>query len=98
MNLGTVVGQVVSTRKDDRLVGSKLLIVRPDPEDQAAGTGTYVAVDTVGAGVGETVLVCRGFAAARSLGRADAPVDAVVVGIVDVIDRYDVGETGGERR
>jgi microcompartment protein CcmK/EutM len=84
--LAKVVGTVVATRKDERLVSSKLLVARPmDP----AGTpeGAYlVAVDTVDAGVGETVLIVSGSSARMAAGLKDCPVDAAIVGVVDQID------------
>jgi ethanolamine utilization protein EutN len=86
MILAKVVGTVVATRKDERLVSHKLLVARPvDP----AGTfdGNYlVAVDTVDAGFGETVLVVSGSSARMAAGLKDCPVDAAIVGVVDVVD------------
>lgn len=85
MLLAKVVGTVVSTRKDDALVGFKLLIVKI-AEKQGPQSGTQlVAVDTVGAGVGERVLVATGGAARVTLPVA-APTDAAIVGIVDTAD------------
>jgi microcompartment protein CcmK/EutM len=86
MLLGKIVGTVVATRKDPRLVSSKLLVVRPvDPKDKAEGN-YLVAIDTVDAGVGETVLVVSGSSARMAAGLKDCPVDAAVVGIIDTID------------
>jgi microcompartment protein CcmK/EutM len=86
MLLGKIVGTVVATRKDPRLVSSKLLVVRPmDPRGKPEGT-YIVAVDTVDAGVGETVLVVSGSSAP---GMKDCPVDATIVGIVDEIEIKD---------
>jgi ethanolamine utilization protein EutN len=79
-------GTVVSTSKDERLVGSKLLIVhRIGVEDEFVGL-PQVAVDTVGAGVGETVIVTGGSSARYAAARTDAPIDATIVGIVDTIE------------
>jgi len=78
-----VVGNVVSTRKHEQLVGSKLLIVKPLAGDTGS---TMVAVDNVGAGIGETVLVAVGGAARVAVGKLEAPIDAAVVGIVDKAD------------
>ncbi|MDK2903462.1 MAG: ethanolamine utilization protein EutN [Clostridiales bacterium] len=78
-----VVGNVVSTRKHEQLVGSKLLIVEPL---SSSGDRPMVAVDNVGAGVGETVLVAVGGAARVAMGKREAPIDAAVVGIVDNAD------------
>ena len=85
MILAKIVGTVVATRKDERLVSNKLLIARPmDPEGKSEGN-FLVAVDTVDAGVGETVLIVSGSSARMATGMKDCPVDAVVVGIVDTI-------------
>ena len=86
MLLAKIVGTVVATRKDARLVSSKLLLARPiDPRGKAEGS-CLVAVDTVEAGVGETVLIVSGSSARMASGMKDCPVDAVVVGIVDQIE------------
>ena len=85
MLLGRVVGTVVATRKDPRLEGKKLLIVRhvsPDGKDEA---GYVVSVDTVGAGVRETVLTVAGSSARMATGCKDTPVDNAIVGIVDTV-------------
>jgi ethanolamine utilization protein EutN len=84
--LAKIVGTVVATRKDARLVSNKLLVVRPvDPRGQPDG-GYLVAVDTVDAGVGETVLIVSGSSARLASGMKDCPVDAAIVGIVDAIE------------
>ena len=86
MLLATIVGTVVATRKDPRLVSCKLLVVRPiDPRGKAEGN-YLVAIDTVDAGVGETVLIVSGSSARMAAGLKDCPVDAAVVGIIDTID------------
>lgn len=103
MNLGIVVGQVVATRKDERLVGSKLLVIDPLDSSMRRMDDCFVAVDTVGAGVGETVLFTEGYSATRAFANPNTPVDAAVVGIVDSVDRYDVvasrltASNGGEK-
>ncbi len=81
MIIGTVVGSIIATRKNEKLVGQKLLIVRPIENMEAKDE--FVAIDNVGAGIGETVLVARGSAARVDCDLADAPVDAAIVGIVD---------------
>ena len=78
MIIGKVVGSVVSTRKNENLVGSKFMIV--EPQD---GGKTFVAVDNVGAGIGENVLVATGSAARIGCGHNTAPIDAAIVGIID---------------
>jgi microcompartment protein CcmK/EutM len=92
--LGTVIGTVVATRKDERLVAQKLLVVRPvSPQGKPEGS-SLVAVDTVDAGVGETVLVVSGSSARMAAGLKDCPVDAAIVGIVDAIELH--GAAGGQ--
>jgi ethanolamine utilization protein EutN len=87
--LARVVGTVVATRKDERLVSNKLLIARPvDPHGKTDG-GYLVAVDTVDAGVGETVLIVSGSSARMASGMKDCPVDAAIVGIVDEIEVHE---------
>ena len=88
MVLARIVGTVVATRKDPRLVSNKLLLARPvDPRDRNRLEGGYlVAVDTVDAGVGETVLIVSGSSARMASGMKDCPVDAAIVGIVDSVD------------
>jgi microcompartment protein CcmK/EutM len=86
MQLARVVGALVSTRKHAAFVGAKLLLVQPLNSDGTVRETTLLAVDGVGAGVGETVLVVmEGRAAGDVLGRTGAPVDAAIVGIVDVV-------------
>jgi ethanolamine utilization protein EutN len=85
MILGKVVGTVVSTRKDEALVGYKLLIVQAHNPLTGEDTEQLVAVDTVGAGIGEQVLVTRGSAARVTLPDTP-PTDAAIVGIVDYVD------------
>ena len=85
MLLARVTGTVVATRKDERLVSNKLLVVRPvDPAGKLEGS-SLVAVDTVDAGVGEMVLIVSGSSARMATGMKDNPVDAVIVGIVDEV-------------
>ena len=86
MLLARVVGTVVATRKDHRLESHKLLVVRGmDPSGKPEGN-YLVALDTVDAGVGETVLVVNGSSARMASGMKDTPVDAAIVGIVDLIE------------
>jgi ethanolamine utilization protein EutN len=86
MILGRVAGTVVATRKDERLEGFKLLVVRAVEPDGRAKDGYVVAVDTADAGVGDLVLVVSGSSARMASGCADRPVDAAVAGIVDHVD------------
>ena len=86
MNLGKVVGTVVATRKDEKLVGTKLLVVRQiDPAGNETG-GFVVAVDAVGAGAGEVVLYASGSSARQTTLTQDRPADAVIMAIVDSIE------------
>ncbi len=86
MILAKVVGTVVATRKDERLLGQKLLVVRPVDVRSKPDGHALVAVDTVDAGVGETVLVVSGSSARMASGMKECPVDAAIVGIVDAIE------------
>ena len=87
MQIGRVVGTVVSTQKHRKFEGAKLLLVQPiDPDDKPRGNA-LLAVDGVGAGVHEKVLiVLEGRAAGEALGKKAAPVDAAIVGIIDHVE------------
>jgi len=78
--LAHVVGTVVSTRKDERLCGFKLLVLAPND-----GGNRLVAIDTVDAGIGDRVLVVQGSAARLSTGLSERPIDAAIVGVVDSV-------------
>lgn len=85
MILGKVVGTIVATRKDEKLQGKKLLVVKTiDPETNKE-LGYVVAVDTVQAGTGDTVICVSGSSARMATGLKDHPVDTAIVGIVDTI-------------
>ncbi|MEK7685524.1 MAG: EutN/CcmL family microcompartment protein [Verrucomicrobiota bacterium] len=92
MFLAKVEGSVVATKKDPQMAGRKLLLLRPqlvddkDPTKFRPGVNTIVAVDSVGAGLGEMVLFCQGSSARLAPSLKDAPVDAVIIGIVDTVD------------
>lgn len=89
MLLAKVVGTVVATRKDPKLESNKLLLARGmDPSGRTEGA-FLVAVDTVDAGVGETVLIVSGSSARMAAGMKDCPVDAAIVGIVDQIEVHE---------
>jgi ethanolamine utilization protein EutN len=83
MQLATVIGNVVVTRKDDNLQSRTLLILQPIGADGKPAGRTLVAVDAVGAGVGETVFFVRGKEASFPFHPTEVPADAGVVGIVD---------------
>jgi ethanolamine utilization protein EutN len=87
MILAKVVGNVVSTRKAEKLVGTKLLIVEPvDFEEQKPEGKPMVAIDSVGAGEGEIVLVVQGSSARLTETTKDTPVDATIMAIVDFVE------------
>ncbi len=86
MFLAKVRGTVVSTSKDERLVGFKLLLIEPMGLDEAPAGRPEVAVDTVGAGVGADVIVTRGSSARFAASRTDSPIDCTIVGIVDTVE------------
>ena len=85
MLLGRVVGTVVATRKDPRLEGKTLLVVKPVSPQGADEAGYVVSVDTVGAGYRETVLLVAGSSARMAAGCKDTPVDSSIVGIIDEV-------------
>jgi ethanolamine utilization protein EutN len=89
MQIASVVGTVVATKKHEALNGAKLLLVQPQtPEGDPRGP-VLLAIDAVGAGVGELVLVViEGKAAGDALGRRGAPVDAAIVGIIDRMNEF----------
>ncbi|MFN7130608.1 MAG: EutN/CcmL family microcompartment protein [Myxococcales bacterium] len=86
MNVGLVVGTVVSTRKEEELSGLKFLLVRGLDVDGKQTSTTVVAVDAVGAGVGEVVLYASGSSARQTKVTKDRPVDATIMAIVDSIE------------
>jgi len=87
MQIARVIGTVVATQKHRKFEGAKLLLVQPLNVDESPRGGALLAVDGVGAGIHEKVLVVlEGRAAGESLGRKAAPVDAAIVGIVDQVD------------
>jgi microcompartment protein CcmK/EutM len=85
MILARVVGSVVATRKDPRLEGKKLLILKPISPDGKDEAGYVVSVDTVSAGFRETVIAVSGSSARMAEGCKDTPVDSTIVGIVDTV-------------
>ncbi len=86
MIIGRILGTVVSSQKDERLQGKKLLIVKPIDLDGSDQSGYVVAVDTVGAGFHEKVLVVSGSSARMAEGNKDCPIDAAIIGVIDTID------------
>ena len=92
MFLAKVEGSIVATKKDPSMAGRTLLVLRPqlvddkDPSRFRPGMNTIVAVDSVGAGIGEMVLFCQGSSARLAPSFKEAPIDAVIIGIVDSVD------------
>ncbi|GMQ81950.1 MAG: EutN/CcmL family microcompartment protein [Rhodothermia bacterium] len=86
MTLGKVIGTVWATRKDPQLIGMKLQLVQELDSDGKLKDRFVVAVDSVGAGVGETVLFAQGSSARQTDLTRDKPVDAVITAIVDKLD------------
>ncbi len=86
MTLGKVIGTVVATQKDEKLVGGKLLVVREIDVEGKLLSRYVVAVDSVGAGVGEVVLVASGSSARQTESTKNRPVDAVIMAIVDTLE------------
>ena len=90
MQIGRVVGTVVATQKNRKLEGAKLMLVQPLTLDGQPRGVAVLAIDSVGAGIGERVLlVIEGKAAGDALGRKAAAVDAAIIGIVDNVDYKD---------
>ena len=90
MQICRVVGTVVATQKNRKLEGAKLLLVQPLTLDGTPRGLALIAIDSVGAGVGERVLVViEGKAAGDALGRKAAAVDAAVIGVIDQVDYRD---------
>ena len=90
MQLAKVIGDIVVTRKDDNLMGIKLMVLQPIAADGSNVGRTLVAVDAVGAGVGETVFFVRGKEASFPFYPVEVPTDA---GIVGIVDHYDIDES-----
>lgn len=88
MIIARILGTVVSTQKDERLNGKKLLIVKPVNLDGTDQSGYIVAVDTVGAGFHEKVLLVSGSSARLAEGNKDCPVDAAIIGVIDTVDTH----------
>ncbi|MEG1255880.1 EutN/CcmL family microcompartment protein [Clostridium sp.] len=86
MVIGRVVGRLWATRKDEKLSGQKFLIVRLLKDKDVEEEGFFVAADSVGAGVGDNVLITKGSSARISLGERNVPVDATIIGIIDSIE------------
>ena len=88
MQLARVIGTVVTTRKDENLTAVTLLVLQPIAADGTANGRTLVAVDSMGAGIGETVFFVRGKEASFPFAPTEVPTDA---GIVGIVDHWDLG-------
>ena len=88
MYTGVVIGTVVATRKDERLVGNKLLLTQPLNINKEPIGEPIITVDTVGAGIGEDGIFTKGTAARYAARKPDSPIDAAIVGIIDNVDIY----------
>lgn len=88
MHLGRVVGNVVATRKDETLTGSKLMLTQPLDVDFKPKGEPIIMVDTVGAGIGEVIIYATGTASRNAAGKPNAAIDAAIIGIVDNIDVF----------
>lgn len=86
MYIGRVIGTAVATRKDEKLVGSKLLITQPLNIELKPIGEPLIGVDTVGAGIGELVIYVKGTASRIAARKMDSPIDVSIVGIIDSID------------
>ncbi|MBN2678171.1 MAG: EutN/CcmL family microcompartment protein [Anaerolineaceae bacterium] len=86
MLIARVIGTTVSTVKDEKISGQKLLVVRQTDERGTAVGKPYVAIDTVGVGVGELVLTCAGSSARQTSQTKDCPVDAVIMAVIDTLE------------
>ncbi|MBU5436925.1 EutN/CcmL family microcompartment protein [Tissierella sp. MSJ-40] len=86
MYIGKVIGTVVATKKDNRLIGSKLMIIQPLNIELLPIEEPIIAVDTVGAGIGELVIIVKGTAARIAAQKMESPIDISIVGLVDEIN------------
>ncbi|MDD9973431.1 MAG: EutN/CcmL family microcompartment protein [Candidatus Poribacteria bacterium] len=86
MILGKVTGTIVATQKDEKLIGSKLMVVQDVNLDGDVDRKYTVAVDAVGAGIGEIVLIATGSSARQTAVTSNKPVDAVIMAIVDTVE------------
>ncbi|MEF9934561.1 MAG: EutN/CcmL family microcompartment protein [Clostridium sp.] len=86
MHIGKVIGNVVATRKDETLTGSKLMLTQPLDIDLKPNGDPLIMVDTVGAGIGEVIMYSTGTASRNAAEKPDAAIDAAIIGIIDYID------------
>lgn len=86
LQVGTVIGNIWATRKEDHLTGLKFLFVQPELPNGSPINAPFIAVDRIGAGVGDKVMVTSGSAAAKMTADSHLPIDALIIGIIDSID------------
>jgi len=86
MLIARVIGTTVSTVKDEKLTGRKLLVLRQTDEHGTPAGKPYVAIDTVDAGIGDLVLTCAGSSARQTTITKDCPVDAGIMGVIDTLE------------
>lgn len=86
MILGEVIGNLWATRKEEGLTGLKFLVVQPDSSTSITNQSNLVAVDRIGAGVGDKVMVTRGSSASYVEESNPIPIDAIIIGIVDAVE------------
>lgn len=103
MRTGIIIGTVVATRKEEGLVGSKLLLTQPVNLNKEPAGDPFVAVDTVGAGIGEFVLYSTGTASRNAANKPKSSIDAAIVGIIDGMDIHtdvlnETKQGGGKRK
>ncbi|MBU8878556.1 EutN/CcmL family microcompartment protein [Bacillus sp. FJAT-29790] len=91
MQIGKVVGRVTATRKDENLVGTKLLITQPIDLDGSVLANPIITVDTVGAGIGDRVIYVTGSMASKAIQNKEAPIDAAIIGIIDSLEGTTLG-------
>src|SRR5690625_1645852 len=86
MQIGTVIGNVWATRKEEGQTGLKFLVVQPEMSNNSCQFSSYVAVDRIGAGVGDRVMITRGSSATNFITESRLPIDALIIGIIDSVD------------
>lgn len=86
MHIGKIIGNVVATRKDETLTGSKLMITQPLDIDLRPNGDPVIMVDTVGAGIGEVIMYTTGTASRNAAQKPNAAIDAAIIGIIDYVD------------
>jgi ethanolamine utilization protein EutN len=86
LQIGTVTGNVWATRKEENLTGLKFLFVQPELPNGSPIDAPFIAIDRIGAGVGDKVMITRGSAAANMTDSSHLPIDALIIGIIDSID------------